>query len=148
MCKSMKEFDFNTWMISYLEGTRMSKSKLELAQTFARENKMQVLNHVLIPRTKGFVCAMDAMSDWLEAVYDFTVWSKEGAPTLWDLLTPGANKIVYVHVDRFEFSEIPTETKEIKDWVQERWRVKENRIQHQINTGKMDDNANRNLPLF
>ena len=42
------------WLFSFLEGHRFSKKLLKESQEYAKNNKRPLLNHVLLPRYKGF----------------------------------------------------------------------------------------------
>ena len=62
------------WMISHVEGTRMSEKKMLESQEFARKKNLPQLNNVLYPRTKGFVASVQALRDGsVDAVYDVTI---------------------------------------------------------------------------
>ncbi len=49
-------FDYpdSVWLLINAEGSRFTKSKHEASVKFAKERGLTVLNHHLIPRTKGF----------------------------------------------------------------------------------------------
>ena len=42
------------WVLLYPEGTRLSPEKLAASQEFAASRNLPILNHHLVPRTKGF----------------------------------------------------------------------------------------------
>mmetsp|Transcript_16401 Transcript_16401/g.33416 ORF Transcript_16401/g.33416 Transcript_16401/m.33416 type:complete len:201 (-) Transcript_16401:229-831(-) len=66
------------WMISYLEGTRLTAKKLEDAKAFAKKRDLHVLNHLLQPRVKGFTNSVQELHEEVGAIYDITIGYKDG----------------------------------------------------------------------
>ena len=52
--KKYKEEQIPLFLVSFLEGTRLTPKKLAAAQAFAKERGHYVPKHTLVPRTKGF----------------------------------------------------------------------------------------------
>jgi len=52
------------------EGTRLTKEKLAAGQEYARENNLPILNHHLVPRTKGFARIAKSLRSHVDAIYD------------------------------------------------------------------------------
>lgn len=107
------------WLVSFLEGTRITADKLKKSQIFSKDRQRPVLKHLLAPRTKGFEAAIKSLRTHLDAVYDITIAFPEGTP---DILTffSGCIHRIDVHVRRFPIDSIPFTDKEISDWV---WKV-------------------------
>lgn len=62
------------WLVSFLEGTRLTAPKLEASQAFAKKRDLPRLEHVMVPRTKGFVCqAKNMQPGFLDCIYDVTL---------------------------------------------------------------------------
>jgi len=60
-------------LLIFPEGTDLSPTNVELAQTFAKQKGKAAYKHVLHPRAAGFCEAMSALGGALDAVYDVTV---------------------------------------------------------------------------
>lgn len=113
------------WLISHVEGSRISKSKLEASHKFARENNLPLLQNVLIPRCKGFMATISALrKSHVKYVYDITVayyHAKRGfcsPPTLWDILTGNLDDYqLHAHIDRIPITTIPSEEGQVTKWL-------------------------------
>ncbi|KAJ3284136.1 hypothetical protein HK104_010080 [Borealophlyctis nickersoniae] len=118
------------WIISYLEGTRITPKKLAESQAFAEKKGLPVLNNVLLPRTKGFVATVNAFrGTQIKAVYDFTIAyydNKRGfqvAPSMIRIHSQSLAKDFkfHVHVRRFLIEDLPTDDDELAAWALERF---------------------------
>jgi 1-acyl-sn-glycerol-3-phosphate acyltransferase len=112
------------FLVSFLEGTRLTKAKLEAAQKFAKDRGMMVPERTLVPRTKGFVASLEGLGDHLNAVYDVTIAYPDFTPTLVNCFERKVKRIE-VNVRRFEVRELPTSEEGRARWVFERYREKE-----------------------
>ncbi|CAH7666737.1 hypothetical protein PPACK8108_LOCUS1089 [Phakopsora pachyrhizi] len=122
------------WLISFLEGTRLTDEKSIQCQLFCQENKKKVLKNVLSPRTKGFIAAIRELRDsQITHIYDFTL-AYEGPkgfgkpPNLaeihwYDQLSPDHK--FHVHVRRWSISSLPETESELRDWVEKVWEEKD-----------------------
>lgn len=138
------------WLISYLEGTRISDTKIEESQAFAssRQN-IPMLKNVLVPRTKGFVAVMKGLraQSHITHLYDFTLSYHRiednsnmdersrpvnlYAPTLYRILKSSlAEKYVFhIHVRRFPIASLPTDDAALIEWVMNLWKEKDQKIE-------------------
>ena len=73
-------------LVSFVEGTRLTLPKLEVAQAYARENGLTVPRHTLVPRSKGFSASIEGLRSHITAVYDLTIAYEVGVPSLWQYL--------------------------------------------------------------
>lgn len=113
------------WLISYLEGTRRTRGKLQDSQDFAKRRDLPPLQHVLQPRTKGFVAAATALRGHVAAVYDITLGYQEDVTPERDvtpdfvsaLLLPGSQGAVHVHQRRIPLENVPKDEEEMKAWI-------------------------------
>ncbi|CDF33845.1 Lysophosphatidic acid acyltransferase [Chondrus crispus] len=112
------------WLINYLEGTRFTRAKLRAAQDFAKKRDLKTLDHVLQPRTKGFIATVHALRGSAKAVYDVTIGYQESDkkhmdPTFPQMyFTPSlAERIIHVHQRRIPLDQIPQDEEELKRWV-------------------------------
>lgn len=87
----------------------MSPKKKSESQDFAKKRDLPVLDHVLLPRSKGFVAAVSELRDsHVKHVYDLTLVyggpnGVQDAPRFWDILgTPRLSPqyAFHVHVKR------------------------------------------------
>lgn len=104
------------WVISFLEGTRITAKKLKASQRFCKERGRPILENVLAPRTKGFEAVIKSLRESFDAVYDVTVAFPEGIPTLTQVFCGYVSKM-NIHVRRFPIHTIPLTDKEIGEWV-------------------------------
>lgn len=112
------------WLVSFVEGTRITPSKLRRSQDFARRRGFWVPRHVLLPRAKGFVATVQGMRERMDAVYDLTLGYEDGVPTLWQMAT-GAVRKVHLNVRRIPTQDLPRGESELSDWLMERFQRKD-----------------------
>jgi 1-acyl-sn-glycerol-3-phosphate acyltransferase len=60
------------WMGVYPEGTRITPKKRIESQAFAKLRNLPILEHLLLPRTKGFLYLLKHVSTSLTHIYDAT----------------------------------------------------------------------------
>jgi len=120
------------WVISFLEGTRITPEKLKLSQQFSRERRLPVFEHLLTPRTKGFEAMIRSLRSQLDAVYDVTIAFPEGTPSLTQIFR--ITKI-NIHVRRFPIQALPFGEKEIGQWVWKLFEEKDELLKY-FNTHK------------
>ena len=85
---ALRSFPVPFWFVMFPEGTRINKDNLKSSQDFCRgklasgapPHRYPALKHVLLPKTKGFVAAVQAMRDFVPAVYSVTIASAAGIP--------------------------------------------------------------------
>ncbi|KAI8380308.1 acyltransferase-domain-containing protein [Blakeslea trispora] len=133
---TIKRLQTPAWIINYVEGSRITLKKLYDSQNFARERNYRVLDHLLLPRTKGFVCCVNEFrGSHIKYVYDFTIAYRHRkhpkrfvqAPTMVRIhlhsLWPDYE--FHVHCRRFAIEDLPTDEEELSDWLRERWAEKD-----------------------
>lgn len=126
------------WLMIFAEGTRIRPSKIPKSQQFAKEQGVKPLEHVLFPRTKGFVATVQALHGHLDAVYDVTIGYEGGVPTLWQW-SKGYVKRVNVHVRRFSLGEMPQEDKALSAWLVECYMEKDRLLETFYREGAFPD---------
>ncbi len=112
------------WLVSFVEGTRASSSKIAACQEFARKHGLRPPEHVQLPRTKGFVATVNGLRDHLDAVYDVTIGYERGVPTLWQYIK-GFAGTAHLHVRRYPTDTLPTDPDELTTWLFERFAEKD-----------------------
>lgn len=104
------------WLITFAEGTRISPSKVEESKKYAQKQNLPPTDHVLIPRTKGFVATVKGLRDHVDVVYDFTIGYEDGLPTMWQWIK-GYVQRVHMHVRRFEIKDLPFDDESLTRWL-------------------------------
>lgn len=112
------------WTLSFVEGTRIRPHKFEASKAYAKSIGVEPLQHLLLPRTKGFCLTLTALREHLDAVYDATIGYVDGVPSMWQWCR-GDIKRVELHVRRFPIEEIPKEEEALSEWLKARWREKD-----------------------
>lgn len=112
------------WLISFVEGTRISKDKVKKCQEFCRKTNKPVFNHVLLPKTKGFVSTINGLQERLDAVYDLTIGYPQKIPNITQLFTGGCMNI-HLHIRRFPMSKVPSCPKKAQIWLWHRFGEKD-----------------------
>lgn len=122
------------WLMIFAEGTRIRPSKITGSRQFAEERGIKPLEHVLFPRTKGFVATVQALNAHLDAVYDVTIGYEQGVPTLWQW-TKGYVKRVNVHVRRYGIEKMPETGEDLSAWLVTRYQEKDRLLDTFYKTG-------------
>ncbi|OFZ05450.1 MAG: hypothetical protein A2X97_11270 [Bdellovibrionales bacterium GWA1_52_35] len=108
------------WLILFPEGTRLRKHKLKRAAEFAASRGLRPPRHVLLPKPRGFAAALTGLRSEIRAVYDVTIAYNGGVPTLMQLLN-GAATGARMNVRRFPVEMLPTDEREIAEWLRIRF---------------------------
>ncbi len=116
--------DVNIWLMNFPEGTRLKPHKIKASREYALKKGIPPLEHVLLPRTKGFVASVQGLRQHLDAVYDITIGYKEGIPTLWQL-AKGLSKVAHMHVRRVPTADLPQTDEALSEWLMERFQQKD-----------------------
>lgn len=109
------------WLLLNAEGTRFTKSKHEASVKFAKERGMTVLNHHLIPRTKGFTASLPVLKKKCASIMDvqlvFDAKAKT-APTIINLLR-GNPLEAHIYLRRIPMNEVPEDEAAASQWLHE-----------------------------
>jgi len=128
------------WLVSFVEGTRVTPEKIVQSQAFARERGLAVFEHVLVPRTKGFIASVQGLGRHVGAVYDVTIGYAEGVPTLWQFIK-GRVHDIHVHVRRFPVEDLPRLEAELAEWLHARFAEKDLLLAYFYANGRFPDEA-------
>jgi len=128
------------WLMIFAEGTRISPEKLKRSQEFAQKTGRRMLQHVLVPRSKGFVATVQSLRGHLDAVYDVTIGYVEGTPSLWQWIQ-GCVEKVHLHVQRFPMENLPEDETALTEWLMERFEAKDRLLEAYYNSGTFDVEA-------
>ncbi|KAG5517569.1 hypothetical protein RHGRI_038088 [Rhododendron griersonianum] len=131
----LKDFPRPFWLALFVEGTRFTQEKLLAAQEYAASAGLPVPRNVLVPRTKGFVLAVNHMRSFVPAIYDATVAIpiNEPRPTLLRILR-GRSSVIHVHIKRHLMEELPETNSGIAQWCKDMFVAKDALLeQHLVN---------------
>jgi 1-acyl-sn-glycerol-3-phosphate acyltransferase len=117
------------YLVSFVEGTRLTLPKLEAAQHYARQNGLREPRQTLVPRSKGFAASVEGLRNHIDAVYDLTIAYEGGVPSLWQFIK-GMVERVHMHVRRFPIAELPDSTDGLRDWLFARFEEKDRLLEH------------------
>lgn len=127
---------FPVYIISYLEGSRICSAKVQRSKIYAKEQGLPELDHVLLPRSKGFIATVKSLQNSkVKYVYDLTLayfHRTKGfgfTPSLWELITGQIEDYhFHLHVDRIPTSSLPktdnNDSQSLANWVIDRFRIK------------------------
>jgi 1-acyl-sn-glycerol-3-phosphate acyltransferase len=133
-----KKEDIPLWLVSFSEGTRITPEKLEKSQEYAVDHNLTVTDHVMLPRTKGFVASINGLRDHIDAVYDITIGYPDGVPTMWQYLK-GMAKQAHFHIRRFPVEELPESQDELSKWLINRFQEKDSLLDIFYQTGSFSE---------
>lgn len=132
---NLKRYRRPYWLISFLEGTRITPAKLQVAQQHCKNNNLPIFKHLLFPRTKGFIASVQALRKHTDAIYNITITYPNGIPSLWQLFK-GSVKQVYMDIDRISIDQIPHSTHQIKEWIINKYQEKDQKLADFYREGK------------
>eukprot|EP00055_Hartaetosiga_balthica_P013459 m.69050 g.69050 ORF g.69050 m.69050 type:complete len:459 (+) comp8263_c0_seq2:44-1420(+) len=132
----LKDYTHKYVIAIYPEGTRYTMNKLKQSQQFAISRDLPIFQHVLTPKTKGFVTCVMSLDDSLSAVYDVTLayttrsgfTKRPPPPYMQDIVTNRYDNI-HIHCKRFERSELPNDEVELAAWLRQRFVEKEEMLE-------------------
>ncbi|KAI9338641.1 acyltransferase-domain-containing protein [Pilaira anomala] len=133
---TMKRLETPAWIINYVEGSRVTLKKLYEAQNFSRARGYPIMDHVLLPRTKGFVsCVNEFRGSHVNYVYDFTIAYRHRDHKKLFNQAPSMVRIhvrslwpeydFHVHCRRFAIKDLPKDEEELGNWLRDRWAEKD-----------------------
>lgn len=122
------------WLVSFVEGTRVSPEKIKASHVYAQKNGLPAFEHVLLPRTKGFVATVHGLRSHIDAIYDVTIGYVDGVPSLWQYVQ-GFAPVAHLHVRRYPVDTLPSTDDELSAWLMDRWREKDELLKHYYEHG-------------
>ncbi|TKY48374.1 1-acyl-sn-glycerol-3-phosphate acyltransferase 2 [Spatholobus suberectus] len=124
--KHLEHMPLPFWLALFVEGTRFTQTKLLQAQEFAASKGLPIPRNVLIPRTKGFVTAVENLRAFVPAIYDCTyaVPKSEASPTLLRIFK-GISCSVKVQIKRHKMEELPETDDGIAQWCKDAFVAKD-----------------------
>ncbi|RKP14646.1 hypothetical protein BJ684DRAFT_18954 [Piptocephalis cylindrospora] len=156
MFQRLREDASPIWLISYLEGTRVTSKKLIESKEFAKNRGLPILDHLLLPRTKGFCeCIRQLRDTQIQHLYDLTIvytHQEHGvgfSPSLVRVHTNPLNTEYnfHVHVRRFPLKDLPTDDEALTQWVYRLYQEKDAYLD-QVKKQGLDMKKVREEPWF
>ncbi|MDE3245134.1 MAG: acyltransferase [Acidobacteriota bacterium] len=111
----VKRNNISIWLMSFLEGTRLTPRKLVSSQRYMASLNLAPTSFVMVPRTKGFVASVRGLGSHLQAIYDVTIAHEGPVLKLWELVK-GNPRNVHLHVRRFSVQELPLKDSALAEW--------------------------------
>lgn len=121
---TLRKSNLPTWLVIFPEGTRLKPEKLESSQDYARRKGYPVMQHVLIPRGKGFYASLMGMEGVIHAVYDLTFRYEGGIPSLLHFFIRGGY-VIHLNCKRYDVSEVPRRERDLNAWLLSRFQEKD-----------------------
>ena len=118
------------WLISFVEGTRITPEKLKKNQIYCKEKGLPILTHCMIPKTRGFVASVTGLSSCISAVYDVTLVYRNGVPRLTQLIF-GCVQEFEIQIKRYPSSHLPQDQNTLSEWLIERYVEKNTYLAHE-----------------
>ena len=135
----LKTRDLPFWLLSHVEGTRMTPDKLKAGQEFARQRGLPVMEETLLPRTKGFVSIIQELRNMKPALvlYDTTLMYEDvdsgkfeyapgspvGGPNMFSFFIRPSS-ICHLHVRRITMDELPADDAGLEAWLMDAFVLK------------------------
>jgi len=147
----IKNLTTDVWIISYLEGSRITPEKIKASQEFSKKKGYPILENVLIPRTRGFIATLNTFrDDKIKYIYDLTLvygHEKRGYGVYPSIPRIFMGRVdngyrFHVHVRRIPVSSIPTEDEEITKWAVQLYKEKNDFLE------EMKHNWTENIDLI
>uniref|UniRef100_A0A914EHV1 Phospholipid/glycerol acyltransferase domain-containing protein n=1 Tax=Acrobeloides nanus TaxID=290746 RepID=A0A914EHV1_9BILA len=146
------------WFHIFPEGTRFNRRKpkpIEESIQFCAQKNLPQFKNVLVPRTGGFIMALNELRNELACIYDVTIGysqtrlpNRNGiAPNMFEFFSsPTEEKDLHLHIRRYEIKDIPTSTENVKQWLYERFIEKDRLMQTFYEEGRFPDLVIQNAP--
>lgn len=112
------------WLISFVEGTRITPEKLRKSREHAVKRGLVPPNYTLVPRVKGFAASVQGLSGSAAAVYDVTIGYPRGIPSLWQYISGQVDEI-HLHLKRYGMETLPRDEDGLARWLSDRFAEKE-----------------------
>ncbi|KAF8090793.1 hypothetical protein N665_0467s0022 [Sinapis alba] len=139
----LKDFPTRFWLALFVEGTRFTQENLEAARDYASLKGLPSPRNVMIPRTKGFVSAVNHLRSFVPAIYDctYTVHKKQSTPILLRMFR-GQSSEVNLQMRRFQMSQLPETADGIAQWCQDLFVAKDAQLENYFTTNDVFSNLN------
>lgn len=114
--QAFKDFPNSFWLSIFVEGMEFSRKTLAAAQKFSISSGLPPPRNVLVPRTKGFVAAVNDIRKFVPAIYDLTIAVSKGDAHPSMSRSSGKPSVVKVHLKRHSMGDLPESEEGIAKW--------------------------------
>jgi len=146
------------WLYIFPEGTNLSANTRKKSVAWSQKSGIPDMKHLLLPRATGMHFCLSELKDSIDWVYDCTV-AYEGVPpggyaqdyfSLRSTFLQGRPpKSVNFYWRRFAVSEIPKEQSVFEQWIEDRWREKDEFLEQYNTTGRFPaDEPTKEAPSY
>mmetsp|Transcript_45716 Transcript_45716/g.98995 ORF Transcript_45716/g.98995 Transcript_45716/m.98995 type:complete len:187 (+) Transcript_45716:487-1047(+) len=129
LLRSFVESKYRLQLLLFPEGTDLSKSNLEKSHAFSKERGLARYDHVLHPRTKGFITCVRGLQQQghLDSVYDLTLGFPDVVPQNEVDIVLNANhpREIHIFLKRTPSSQLPTDDVGLDKWCKDQFAAKE-----------------------
>ncbi|KAJ9663553.1 hypothetical protein H2198_000819 [Neophaeococcomyces mojaviensis] len=143
------------WLLIFPEGTNLSANTRKKSVAWSQKSGIPDMKHLLLPRSTGMFFCLQQLKGTIDWVYDCTV-AYEGVPSggyaqdyfsLRSTFLQGRPpKSVNLYWRRFAVADIPLDDpKSFEDWVEDRWREKDQLIEQYNTTGRFPADIEHDL---
>ncbi|XP_015789066.1 1-acyl-sn-glycerol-3-phosphate acyltransferase delta [Tetranychus urticae] len=109
----LMEYDDVVTLLIFAEGTRYTKEKYENSVTYCKDKGLDILEHHLYPRSRGFVYTINKLKDKLPAIYNIQIaFRKEDPPPTLTSILRRQPLHGYMYIQRVPMKNIPKESDE------------------------------------
>lgn len=120
------------WLVTFVEGTRITEKKVKESQAFAAQRNLPKLEKVLLPRTRGFIATVKGLSTHAQAIYDISLIYPSGSSTLWQTIQ-GMSPEIRFHIKRYPTEHLPKDPDQLATWLMTRFQEKDLRMSSNSN---------------
>ncbi|XP_026278500.1 lysocardiolipin acyltransferase 1-like [Frankliniella occidentalis] len=134
-------------ILLFPEGTDLTPKSACRSDRWADSHGLPHYEYVLHPKTTGFVFLANTMREYkhLDAIYDVSVgYPKTLVQSEVDLFRGHIPEEIHFHFKRYNVADIPETENDLKAWLEQRWREKEQQLQQFYKDGYFKDSKLQN----
>jgi 1-acyl-sn-glycerol-3-phosphate acyltransferase len=144
----LKKYDIPACIVIFPEGTRATAEKHAQSVEHARSRNVEPLRHLLMPRSKGSVATIASMRSHINAVIDVTIgFGEGGVPSLFQYMQGLGCRNTHVHIRRYPIQEIPVGEEDVKKWIFDRFKEKDELLEQFYKNGEFPAEPSPRPPL-
>ncbi|GBP82660.1 Lysocardiolipin acyltransferase 1 [Eumeta japonica] len=129
-------------IVLFPEGTDLSDDNRRRSDRYAALRNLPCYEYVLHPRTTGWTALCSRSKEiGLKAVYDVTLAYDHPPQTEADMLLGRLPRHVHFFVKRYTAEALPEDDISLKNWLNDRWREKENNLKRFYTEGHFIDTS-------
>ncbi len=126
------------WVMCFAEGTRRTQIKHARSMKYAERMGLTKTDHVMIPRKKGFVSAVNILRDKISFIVDITIAYPKIPKSIITFFC-GECLTVYCHIRKFDIKELPYDEDKLGNWLIKLYVEKDGLLKQFYHEGKFAD---------